>query len=37
MVMGGKNSKGGSGREYLSSGLSSFNQYGYSYLQPYPQ
>ena len=35
--MGGKSSKGGSGREYSSSGLSSFNQYGYSHSQQYPQ
>ena len=35
--MGGKSSKGGSGREYSSSGSFSFNQYGYSHLQSYPQ
>ena len=35
--MGGKSSKGGNGREYSSSGSSSFNQYGYSHSQTYPQ
>ena len=35
--MGGKSSKGGSGREYSTFGSSSFNQYGYSHSQSYPQ